>query len=341
MPITFTPKLGLGLQDQGEANWDDTERQTFQRIEDRLCLSGSTDPNTATESFYVGQPYFQTTANVLWFATAVGNPGTWVKEGDGYFATQTLFALMQERMLSSGRFASIAAGQARLTMDYSRILAEIGGTIRLTSADITFDMATDLVGGETSSTWYYCYLLWNGTTLAKAIDSVAPNVVTGLHPTPGANPPWRYVGSFYNNAAGDIQPFFSLMTPYGRASYFKYLSAAMRSTDWITGATGTYTLRNLPINVSAPARAALVSVGGISPSFGNGSFNVAGADANGLNSALFPGILRSEVGGQDDQKAHAVGPAWLAVNQPAPHQIAVANTLITGTSWLAVSGWLE
>lgn len=122
-----------------------------------------------------------------------------------------------------GRNPTLRYGSAT-TVTIAQAMVVMAGTPIPISAPVTFTMPTDLTAPdvEAASTWYYCYLRLArpqaGIVAPRAaqrqlvarISSEAPNAL-GQKPTPEAgltSADYCFVGSFFNNAGLNIEPFF-------------------------------------------------------------------------------------------------------------------------------------
>lgn len=79
MTVTYTTNLGLAKQDAGETGWDTLARQDRDRLEARLAAQYAGDPNGLVAGYWVGQPLWDTTNDVMYICTtATGVAGTTV-----------------------------------------------------------------------------------------------------------------------------------------------------------------------------------------------------------------------------------------------------------------------
>lgn len=114
----------------------------------------------------------------------------------------------------------VSASTVRLKDGWAAYI--FGEPTRSRVGNITFDMAdpTILIPVEAVSTWYYCYLRWGGTANGKRsrpaeivpiISDAAPDElgrITGGAEAGFVPSDYIFVGSFYNDAASDIVPYF-------------------------------------------------------------------------------------------------------------------------------------
>lgn len=119
----------------------------------------------------------------------------------------------------------------------------IGGTVEFTvngvqyssPTDLTFDMGSDLVGGESASTAYYLYLSAPGGVITKKIRAEAPLFSSGkigYHPTETDE---RCVGCIWNNASSNLAPFSNangLTRLSGAGNYVALSTGSSPSGAW-------------------------------------------------------------------------------------------------------------
>lgn len=103
---------------------------------------------------------------------------------------------------------------------------------RLTSVNVTCAMDVLGVNGrdtgsEAASTWYYVYVIWNGTTVASLFSTSATSPVL-----PSGYTFFRRVGSIYNNASSNLRRIRQVQ---GKVRYTESLAAlngAVTSNAW-------------------------------------------------------------------------------------------------------------
>jgi hypothetical protein len=125
---------------------------------------------------------------------------------------------------TQGRNPSLSYVSATQVRAPAGVQPIINGQPIVVGLALTFDITTNLVSGdvESPSTWYYCYVRlarpFAGVAAPRTaqrqivarISTEAPNGL-GYKPTPEAGfgvGDYCFVGSFFNNAASDIEPFF-------------------------------------------------------------------------------------------------------------------------------------
>ena len=85
MAVTKTAKLNLAKQANRDANWHTGLDQGFDDADARFQKTGAGDPEAgAVTADFIGQPYYDTTADKWWTANATGAPpGKWTEDNLG------------------------------------------------------------------------------------------------------------------------------------------------------------------------------------------------------------------------------------------------------------------
>lgn len=140
------------------------------------------------------------------------------------------------------------------------------------TADLTAAGANGLDNGsEATSTWYYLWVIYNGTTVAALISTSATS------PTlPSGYTYKALVGAFYNESSGDIRRFFQADRRNMQAAAVVFNSIAD---------SATFTSASISLGVPPIAKTA-GGVLGRNTAGGDAAFAVAG-DANGVGLKLF------------------------------------------------------
>jgi len=147
MAVSYTTKLGLAKQDQGETNWDDLARQNRDRLEARLTTQYAGDPNGNVAGYWVGQLCYDTTNKGFWVcATATGDAATsvWAKTAVLMDDAVTLAKLAPG---TAGKFIGFDASGDPAELDAGGISHYID--VRLpTNQSIPSDVLTTVIFGE-------------------------------------------------------------------------------------------------------------------------------------------------------------------------------------------------
>jgi hypothetical protein len=147
----------------------------------------------------------------------------------------------------------------RVTADSMLVTNAAGGAARLATVDVT----GSLVGGtglnkldtgvEAPSTWYYVYVVWDGTT-AGALLSLASDAPTA---PPSGYTFWCRVGAIYNDSGSDLVEFDQ------RGSL---VNLTARDTVLSAGTATSATLVDLTNSVPVTADAAILELRVLDPS---------------------------------------------------------------------------
>jgi len=106
------------------------------------------------------------------------------------------------------------------SIEITNLIIEVSSKITVTWSDLD-------TGSEATSTWYYLYLDTSGSA---HISATAPT--SRYH---GSHSTWRCVGSFYNNASGNIAKFYyhnDGWTQWDAVSFGNAVNAATPSDSW-------------------------------------------------------------------------------------------------------------
>jgi len=273
MALTLTSRLRLAKQDKGDNNWHTSLNDGFDDADARLFKTDTAaDPNSAEEAHYVGQRYWDQTNGLWWTATAVGNPGTWVRDADQidteitHPATPTTLAEDYPHGHLNAILEWVSATVVRLRpIGGNTIYVDISGGRETITGAFDFDITTDREGAQTedSDTYYYLYLDNDTTpgTLLPVVSKTAPltygEATPGYHPTLADH---RCVGSIYNDWNSDIRRFFAnsggfiAFDPTARGTTDQellYYSSEKTTPDLTL--TGSPTWRNLALNLPETA----------------------------------------------------------------------------------------
>ncbi|NJO82043.1 MAG: hypothetical protein HC828_04090 [Blastochloris sp.] len=224
----------------------------------------------------------------------------------------------------------------------SGIQVVIFGNPIVLGASLTFDITTDLVSGdvEAPSTWYYCYIRLARPSAGLAaprtaqrqvvarISSEAPNGL-GYKPTPEAGfgiADYCFVGSFFNNAGSNIEPFFR---SNGLVQFQSRNNAALRLHNADVALTPAFT--NLAAIAPPTAKMALLSVESIlTVTGGQGDTQLFLFHEGGLTIAAYAPTINVGVaaGGAAATRQHWTGPIALDVSN---QRFRASRGALTGT----------
>lgn len=158
----------------------------------------------------------QQLASVPYALSAPTPPAASVPVAPTVGGTATVQAALESLALAggavmNGRFEWADESSVRLAPAVGdRTTVAVDGVLLSTVGSVTFDLDVSghlWSGNEAPSIWYYCYVFASGGALTPRISSVPPATTekVGYHPPP--NTTWRYVGTFFNNAASSIRHF--------------------------------------------------------------------------------------------------------------------------------------
>lgn len=153
MAVSYTSNLGLGLQDDNEASWGAVERQSWQRIEDRLAAVAAGTPTTASQiGYFVGMKFFDSSAAEWYDCTAAATTATgssWSKTKGMGMATSVPENFVQTAITTN---LSVGVTSDEETVSFSsevvpNLQAE-GQKIMTATGDWTLQVPTATVAGE-------------------------------------------------------------------------------------------------------------------------------------------------------------------------------------------------
>jgi hypothetical protein len=111
MTAVQLPKTGLIKQDFKDARWDGPLNQGFDAWEARIGVAGTTSPVGVARGYYIGQTFYDTATGVLYYCSAVGNPGTWVQ------------AALQSSILNYGNYIPLASSGTVIPAHHRTVLS--------------------------------------------------------------------------------------------------------------------------------------------------------------------------------------------------------------------------
>jgi hypothetical protein len=174
----------------------------------------------------------------------------------------------------------LRAGAATVDIDADFVVVEnsSGSTYRSDSVNLTANLAASGANGldtgsEANSTWYFIWVIYNGTTTASLLSTsaTAPTMPSGYTHK-------ALVGACYNDSGGDLDRFWQ----YGRRVFTEPIQIF---TD--TAGPASYTSQSLAAGIPTIARMAY-GYGGNSSTSSIRHFVVAG-DANGVGEQFIDG----------------------------------------------------